>query len=91
MITTQERTRLVTEFARTGSVSMSAIKSGMDRKTARKYLQNPERLRARLKMAGADVRRTPPTEMLARRRRESVEVRNAGFPTGDSIRLESRR
>jgi len=44
MITTQQRTRLVTEFQRTGSVSMSAIKSGMDRKTARKYLKNPERL-----------------------------------------------
>jgi transposase len=44
MITTQQRTRLVTEFQRTGSVSMSALKSGMDRKTARKYLNHPERL-----------------------------------------------
>jgi transposase len=44
MITTQQRTRLVTGFQRTGSVSMSALKSGMDRKTARKYLKNPERL-----------------------------------------------
>jgi transposase len=44
MITSQQRTRLVTEFQRTGSVSMSAIKSGMDRKTARKYLKDPERL-----------------------------------------------
>jgi transposase len=43
MITTQQRARLVTEFQRTGSVSMSALKSGMDRKTARKYLQNPVR------------------------------------------------
>jgi hypothetical protein len=44
MITTQQRTRLVTEFQRTGSVSMSALKIGMDRKTARKYLNYPERL-----------------------------------------------
>ena len=44
MIITQQRTRLVTEFQRTRSVSMSALKSGMDRKTARKYLHHPERL-----------------------------------------------
>jgi len=44
MITSQQRARLVTEFQRTGSIGMSALKSGMDRKTARKYLQNPQRL-----------------------------------------------
>jgi transposase len=44
MINPQQRTRLVTEFQRTGSVAMSALKSGMDRKTARKYLNDPQRL-----------------------------------------------
>jgi transposase len=44
MINTQQLTRLVIEFQQTGSIGMSAMKSGMDRKTARKYLKNPERL-----------------------------------------------
>jgi hypothetical protein len=44
MINPQQRARLVTEFQRTGSIAMSALKSGMDCKTARKYLDNPERL-----------------------------------------------
>src|SRR5438552_16364715 len=44
MINSQQRIRLVTEFQRTGSIDMSALKSGMDRKTARKYLKHPERL-----------------------------------------------
>lgn len=44
MINPQQRARLVTEFQRTGSIAMSALKSGMDRKTARKYLDKPERL-----------------------------------------------
>ena len=44
MINAQQRIRLVTEFQRTGSIGMSALKSGMDRKTARKYLKHPERL-----------------------------------------------
>jgi hypothetical protein len=44
MINSQQRIRLVTEFQRTGSIGMSALKSGMDRKTARKYLKHPERL-----------------------------------------------
>src|SRR5439155_9310333 len=35
MINPQQRTRLVTEFQRTGSIGMSALKSGMDRKTAK--------------------------------------------------------
>lgn len=41
MINDQQRTRLVTEFQRTGSITMSSMKAGMDRKTARKYLRNP--------------------------------------------------
>src|SRR5271165_3233457 len=45
MINPQQLTRLVTEFQRSGSISMSALKSGMDRKTAGKYLQQPECLR----------------------------------------------
>jgi hypothetical protein len=44
MINWQQRTRLVAEFQRTGSIDMSALKSGMDRKTARKYLNHPELL-----------------------------------------------
>src|SRR5665213_613971 len=44
MINTQQLTRLVIEFQQRGSIGMSAMKSGMDRKTARKYLKNPERL-----------------------------------------------
>ena len=44
MINAQQRIRLVTEFQRTGSIGMSALKSGMDRTTARKYLKHPERL-----------------------------------------------
>jgi hypothetical protein len=44
MINPQQRARLVPEFQRTGSVAMSAMKSGMDRKTARKYLEDPQRL-----------------------------------------------
>ena len=44
-----------------------------------------------IETVAADVRRTPPTEMLARRHREPVEVRNAGFPTGKTRRPESRR
>ncbi|HEX4019807.1 MAG TPA: IS21 family transposase [Acidobacteriaceae bacterium] len=44
MINSQQRIRLVTEFQRTGSIGMSALKSGMDRKTARKYLAHPELL-----------------------------------------------
>src|ERR1017187_5885879 len=44
MINWQQRTRLVAEFQRTGSIDMSALKSGMDRKTARKYLAHPELL-----------------------------------------------
>ncbi len=43
MINAKQRIRLVTEFQRTGSIGMSALKSGMDRKTARKYLRHPER------------------------------------------------
>lgn len=38
MITQQQLTRLVTEFHRKGNLSMSAMKAGMDRKTARKYV-----------------------------------------------------
>jgi hypothetical protein len=44
MINSQQRIRLVTECQRTGSIGMSALKSGMDRKTARKYLKHPERV-----------------------------------------------
>lgn len=44
MINPQQRARLVTEFERTRSVAMSAMKSGMDRKTARRYLRDPHRL-----------------------------------------------
>jgi molybdenum-dependent DNA-binding transcriptional regulator ModE len=44
MINSQQRIRLVTEFQRTGSIGMSALKSGMDRKTARKYLKHLERM-----------------------------------------------
>jgi len=38
MINQQQLTRLVVEFQREGNLSMSAIKAGMDRKTARKYV-----------------------------------------------------
>ena len=38
MINQQQLTRLVTAYQRKGNLSMSAMKAGMDRKTARKYL-----------------------------------------------------
>jgi transposase len=44
MINQQQRARLVTEFQRTGSIHMSALKAGMDRKTAKKYLDRPQAL-----------------------------------------------
>ena len=40
MITQQQLTRLVTGFHRKGNLSMSALKAGMDRKTARKYVRS---------------------------------------------------
>lgn len=39
MINQQQLTRLVSEYQREGNLSMSAMKAGMDRKTARKYVQ----------------------------------------------------
>ena len=39
MITCQQANRLVIEFNRKGNISMSALKSGMSRKTAAKYLK----------------------------------------------------
>jgi hypothetical protein len=39
MITQQQHKRLMSEYEKTGSISVSAIKAGMDRATARKYLQ----------------------------------------------------
>ena len=39
MINQQQLTRLVTEFQWEGNLSMSAMKAGMDRKTARKYVR----------------------------------------------------
>jgi transposase len=48
MINQQQLTRLVTEYQREGNLSMSAMKAGMDRKTARKYvLSGAERLAER--------------------------------------------
>jgi len=47
MITDKQCERLRQEFARTHNMSVSALKAGVDRKTARKYLQtaaNPEEL-----------------------------------------------
>jgi hypothetical protein len=44
MLNPQQAARLLTEFQRNGSVCMSAMKTGMDRKTARKYLTDPARL-----------------------------------------------
>jgi transposase len=44
MVNTQQRAHLVTEFQRTGSITMSALRSGMDPKTAVKYLTHPELL-----------------------------------------------
>lgn len=41
MITPQQQARLITEFNRTGSITMSARKAGMDRKTAAKHLEDP--------------------------------------------------
>ena len=35
----QQLTRLVTEFQREGNLTMSAMKAGMDPKTARKYVK----------------------------------------------------
>ena len=40
MINQQQLTRLVTEFQREGNLSMSAMKAGMDPKTARKYVRS---------------------------------------------------
>ena len=40
MINQQQLTRLVTEFKREGTLSMSAMKAGMDPKTARKYVKS---------------------------------------------------
>ncbi|MEN9544062.1 MAG: hypothetical protein RLZZ598_895 [Pseudomonadota bacterium] len=40
MINQQQLTRLVTEFKREGNLSMSAMKAGMDPKTARKYVKS---------------------------------------------------
>jgi hypothetical protein len=40
MINQQQLTRLVTEFQREGNLSMSAMKAGMDPKTARKYVKS---------------------------------------------------
>ncbi len=39
MITRQQRTRVVIEFNKNSNISMSALKSGMHRKTAAKYLK----------------------------------------------------
>ena len=39
MINQQQLTRLVTKYQREGNLSMSAMKAGMDRKTARKYVK----------------------------------------------------
>ena len=48
MINQQQLTRLVTEFQREGNLTMSAMKAGMDPKTARKYVRaGKERLEAR--------------------------------------------
>jgi transposase len=40
MIKQQQLTRLVSEYQREGNLSMSAMRAGMDRKTARKYVQS---------------------------------------------------
>lgn len=40
MINQQQLTRLVTEFKREGNLTMSAMKAGMDPKTARKYVRS---------------------------------------------------
>lgn len=40
MINQQQLTRLVTEFKRAGNLTMSAMKAGMDPKTARKYVKS---------------------------------------------------
>ena len=40
MINQQQLTRLVTEFKREGNLTMSAMKAGMDPKTARKYVKS---------------------------------------------------
>jgi hypothetical protein len=70
MINSLQRIRLVTEFQRTGSIGMSALKSGMDRKTARKYLKHPERLTkangpraAKVVEELAVMRELPPTRL----------------------------
>src|ERR1035438_6227190 len=51
MITKQQHRRLMNEYQETGNVSMSAaMKAGMSRPTARKYLeaqQTPEQLQAK--------------------------------------------
>lgn len=39
MITQQQHQRLMSEYEETGNISVSAMKAGMDRATARKYLQ----------------------------------------------------
>ena len=40
MINQRQLTRLVTEYRQKGNLSMSAMKAGMDRKTARKYVKS---------------------------------------------------
>lgn len=40
MINQQQLTRLVREFKRAGNLTMSAMKAGMDPKTARKYVRS---------------------------------------------------
>ena len=50
MITNQQYRRLMNEKQETGNVSISALKAGMSRPTARKYLkagQSPEELQAK--------------------------------------------
>ena len=62
MINQQQLTRLIAEFQREGNLSMSAMKAGMDRKTARKYVtsgmvrlpeREPRRWRTRTDPLGA--------------------------------------
>jgi len=42
MITNQQYRRLMSQYAKTGNVTKSALKADVDRQTARKYLQAGE-------------------------------------------------
>jgi transposase len=63
MINQKQRARLVTEFQRTGSIHMSALQAGIDRKTAKKYLLRPAILNEARPARGWRTRSDPLTSV----------------------------